>query len=108
MSEISSTSSAAWRSPLAVLELLKPITWFPPMWAFICGAVSAGGKPSGTLGHAHCRHPPCRAALALADFWERSSATARDTSCFHRPFPMRSSSRQRPRFSYTRLVWLSG
>jgi chlorophyll/bacteriochlorophyll a synthase len=28
--------------PAAVLELLKPITWFPPMWAFMCGAVSAG------------------------------------------------------------------
>ena len=26
----------------ALLELLKPITWFPPMWAFVCGAVSAG------------------------------------------------------------------
>ena len=26
----------------AVLELLKPITWFPPMWAFGCGAVSSG------------------------------------------------------------------
>lgn len=26
----------------ASLELLKPITWFPPMWAFICGAVSSG------------------------------------------------------------------
>jgi chlorophyll synthase len=29
-------------APRAVLELLKPITWFPPMWAFGCGAVSAG------------------------------------------------------------------
>jgi len=29
-------------SPAAVLELLKPITWFPPMWAFGCGVVSAG------------------------------------------------------------------
>ncbi|TVQ59344.1 MAG: chlorophyll synthase ChlG [Rhodobacteraceae bacterium] len=28
--------------PAAVLELLKPITWFPPMWAFMCGAVSSG------------------------------------------------------------------
>lgn len=26
----------------AVLELLKPITWFPPMWAFGCGVVCAG------------------------------------------------------------------
>ncbi len=25
-----------------VVELLKPITWFPPMWAFGCGVVSAG------------------------------------------------------------------
>jgi chlorophyll synthase len=25
-----------------VLELLKPITWFPPMWAFACGVVSSG------------------------------------------------------------------
>jgi chlorophyll synthase len=29
-------------APAIVLELLKPITWFPPMWAFLCGAVSAG------------------------------------------------------------------
>ena len=29
-------------SAAAVLELLKPITWFPPMWAFGCGMVSAG------------------------------------------------------------------
>jgi chlorophyll synthase len=29
-------------SPRAMVELLKPITWFPPMWAFLCGAVSAG------------------------------------------------------------------
>ncbi len=25
-----------------VIELLKPVTWFPPMWAFMCGVVSAG------------------------------------------------------------------
>lgn len=24
------------------LELLKPITWFPPIWAFVCGVVSSG------------------------------------------------------------------
>ena len=28
--------------PAAVLELLKPITWFAPMWAFACGVVSSG------------------------------------------------------------------
>jgi chlorophyll/bacteriochlorophyll a synthase len=26
----------------AVIELLKPITWFAPMWAFACGVVSSG------------------------------------------------------------------
>ncbi|WP_090205803.1 chlorophyll synthase ChlG [Ectothiorhodospira magna] len=29
-------------APRAVLELLKPVTWFPPMWAFACGVVSSG------------------------------------------------------------------
>jgi len=31
--------------PAAVLELLKPITWFAPMWAFACGIVSSGVSP---------------------------------------------------------------
>ncbi|MEN9513438.1 MAG: chlorophyll synthase ChlG [Burkholderiaceae bacterium] len=33
-----------WR---AAFELLKPITWFAPMWAFACGAVSSGASPDG-------------------------------------------------------------
>jgi len=28
-----------WRT---VAELLKPITWFPPMWAYLCGCVASG------------------------------------------------------------------
>jgi len=32
---------AAWPAPSAVLELLKPVTWFPPMWAFACGVISS-------------------------------------------------------------------
>jgi chlorophyll/bacteriochlorophyll a synthase len=35
-------STPARPDPKAVLTLLKPVTWFPPMWAFTCGAVSAG------------------------------------------------------------------
>ena len=31
--------------PMATLELIKPITWFPPMWAYLCGIVSAGVAP---------------------------------------------------------------
>ncbi|SDW08186.1 chlorophyll synthase ChlG [Roseicitreum antarcticum] len=33
--------------PAALLQLLKPITWFPPMWAYLCGAVSVGVSPAG-------------------------------------------------------------
>lgn len=35
--------------PLAsdVLELSKPITWFPPMWAFGCGVIASGAPVAG-------------------------------------------------------------
>lgn len=36
-------SAPAPRSKMpAVIEVLHPITWFPPMWAFTCGVVSSG------------------------------------------------------------------
>jgi chlorophyll/bacteriochlorophyll a synthase len=38
----SSASALALPTSSAVLELFKPITWFPPMWAFGCGLVSSG------------------------------------------------------------------
>ena len=34
-------------SGATVLELLKPITWFAPMWAFGCGVVSVGQAVGG-------------------------------------------------------------
>ena len=33
-------------SLISLLELIKPITWFPPMWAFLCGVVSVGALNS--------------------------------------------------------------
>lgn len=33
-----------WPGPTAVLALLKPITWFPPMWAYGCGVISSGQR----------------------------------------------------------------
>ena len=30
-----------------MLELIKPITWFPPMWAYLCGIISSGESPLG-------------------------------------------------------------
>ena len=38
----SSASAFALPAYSAVLELFKPVTWFPPMWAFGCGVVSSG------------------------------------------------------------------
>ena len=43
----------------AVVELLKPITWFAPMWAFGCGVVSSGAPLDG-------RWPVVLAGVALA------------------------------------------
>ncbi|MEO0702002.1 MAG: chlorophyll synthase ChlG [Pseudomonadota bacterium] len=39
-----------WPEPSALLELIKPITWFPPMWAYLCGIVSSGVSPFDSWG----------------------------------------------------------
>jgi chlorophyll/bacteriochlorophyll a synthase len=39
-----------WPEPRAMLRLIKPITWFPPMWAYLCGVVSSGAAISGHWG----------------------------------------------------------
>lgn len=33
--------------PAAMVEVMHPITWFAPMWAFGCGVISAGIVPEG-------------------------------------------------------------
>ena len=33
-------------SLISLLELITPVTWFPPMWAFLCGVVSVGALNS--------------------------------------------------------------
>ncbi|WP_438955907.1 chlorophyll synthase ChlG [Cognatiyoonia sp.] len=38
-----------WPEPRAAITLIKPITWFPPMWAYLCGAVSSGATFSINL-----------------------------------------------------------
>jgi len=46
MPALSMAARPARPNAAAVLELLKPITWFAPMWAFACGIVSSG-RPMG-------------------------------------------------------------
>ena len=37
------SASSALPRPGALLEIVKPITWFPPVWAYLCGVVAVGG-----------------------------------------------------------------
>jgi len=63
-------------APGAVLELLKPITWFPPMWAFACGAVSSGIPGQGhwlavAAGVMLCGPLLCASSQAVNDWFDR-------------------------------------
>ncbi|MGR3502051.1 chlorophyll synthase ChlG [Pseudaestuariivita sp.] len=42
--------SRNWPEPSALLTLIKPITWFPPMWAYLCGVVSSGESVGAAWG----------------------------------------------------------
>src|SRR5271166_1712498 len=62
--------------PSAVLQLLKPITWFAPMWAFGCGVVSSGFSASSrwTLvlaGIALAGPLVCATSQAVNDWYDR-------------------------------------
>jgi chlorophyll/bacteriochlorophyll a synthase len=48
--KVSPAPPLARPSLATVAELLKPITWFPPMWAFGCGVVSSGVPTTGRWG----------------------------------------------------------
>jgi chlorophyll synthase len=59
-----------------VLELLKPITWFPPMWAFGCGAVASGAPlgdrwPLALAGVLLAGPVVCGMSQAVNDWFDR-------------------------------------
>jgi chlorophyll synthase len=63
-------------APAAILELLKPITWFPPMWAFGCGVVSSGVAATGKwpvilAGVALAGPLVCATSQAVNDWFDR-------------------------------------
>jgi len=65
-----------WPQPAAVLELFKPITWFPPMWAFACGAVASGVPIAGrwdtlALGVLLAGPMVCATSQAVNDWYDR-------------------------------------
>jgi chlorophyll synthase len=60
----------------AVLQLLKPITWFAPMWAFMCGAVSSGAPwqtrwPLAVAGIVLAGPAICATSQAVNDWFDR-------------------------------------
>ena len=62
--------------PSAVLELLKPITWFPPMWAFGCGVASSGAAlsehwPLLVVGVVLAGPLICATSQAVNDWFDR-------------------------------------
>lgn len=58
-----------------MLALLKPVTWFPPMWAFACGVVSAGRLDArwDALALGVCVAGPlvCGASQIVNDWFDR-------------------------------------
>ncbi len=59
-----------------VAELLKPITWFPPMWAFACGVVASGVSFEGRwwlllLGMVLAGPLVCATSQAVNDWFDR-------------------------------------
>lgn len=59
-----------------VAELLKPITWFPPMWAFACGVVASGQSLSThwsliLLGLVLTGPLVCASSQAVNDWFDR-------------------------------------
>jgi chlorophyll synthase len=60
----------------AVKELLKPVTWFPPMWAFSCGVVASGVPLEGRwpivlTGVALAGPLVCASSQAVNDWYDR-------------------------------------
>lgn len=72
-----------------VLELFKPVTWFPPMWAYACGIVSVGVPVAGRwdealLGVVLAGPLVCAMSQAANDWCDRHVDAINEP---HRPIP---------------------
>ena len=74
--------------PRAMLELIKPITWFPPMWAYLCGVISVGVWPDSWalvgLGVLLAGPIVCGMSQAANDWCDRHVDAINEP---HRPIP---------------------
>ena len=83
------TAAVPAPAPSAVLELLKPVTWFPPMWAFGCGVVASGVPLAGHWGVAMvgillAGPLVCATSQAVNDWYDREVDAINEP---HRPIP---------------------
>ena len=89
----------------AVTELFKPITWFPPMWAFACGVVASGVSMDGkwvlaAIGIALAGPFVCATSQAVNDWFDRHVDAINEPQ---RPIP---SGRMPGRWGlYIAVVW---
>ena len=89
----------------AVIELLKPITWFAPMWAFGCGVVSSGASIADNwltlaAGVVLCGPLVCATSQAANDWYDRHVDAVNEPN---RPIP---SGRIPGRWGlYIAIVW---
>ncbi|MEM7055986.1 MAG: chlorophyll synthase ChlG [Pseudomonadota bacterium] len=75
--------------PATVLELFKPVTWFPPMWAYACGIISVGVPVAGRwdeaiLGVLLAGPLVCAMSQAANDWCDRHVDAINEP---HRPIP---------------------
>ncbi|MFN5235009.1 MAG: chlorophyll synthase ChlG [Burkholderiaceae bacterium] len=89
----------------AVAALLKPITWFPPMWAFACGVVASGVTLDGQwlligVGILLAGPMVCATSQAVNDWFDRHVDAINEPQ---RPIP---SGRMPGRWGlYIALIW---
>jgi chlorophyll synthase len=72
-----------------VLTLIKPITWFPPVWAYLCGVVSSGVPISSSpwlvaIGMVLAGPVVCGMSQAANDWCDRHVDAINEP---HRPIP---------------------
>jgi chlorophyll/bacteriochlorophyll a synthase len=88
-----------------VAELLKPVTWFPPMWAFSCGVVASGVPVDGRwavvlIGVLLAGPLVCATSQAVNDWFDRHVDAINEPN---RPIP---SGRMPGRWGlYIALLW---
>ncbi len=73
----------------AIAELFKPVTWFPPMWAFACGVVGSGVPIAdhaglAILGVILAGPLVCATSQAVNDWFDRDVDAINEP---HRPIP---------------------